>query len=162
MTAIELQHAIARFESSGRQVQVQESFRFEPRRPRREVAPALKKRYSKPKSENAYFDQVAERMEYVSSIRELVKTMTIAQAMKATGRSESAMRRAAFEGDFKFQSKTADSERDLKLIERLTALCEIGLSRCKACVQVGISTTMLSRLELDYDFTCPKRWTKRT
>lgn len=104
---------------------------------------------------------IAERMEYVSSIREMAKTMTVTEAMAATGKSESAMRRAAFEGDFKFVSKILNPEKDLKLIERLSALRDAGISRRMACVQAQISPTLICRLEQDYDFVYPKRWSKR-
>ncbi|WP_337154965.1 hypothetical protein [Pseudomonas protegens] len=87
--------------------------------------------------------------------------MTIDQAMAATGKSESAMRRAAHEGGFTFKSKVVDRERDLKLIERLSALRDAGVSRIAACRKVGISDTLLNRLVLDYDFSFPKRWEKR-
>jgi hypothetical protein len=104
--------------------------------------------------------KIAERMEYVSTIRELAKTMTVTEAMEATGKSESAMRRAAFEGDFRFVSKIINPEKDLRLIERLSALRDAGISRRIACLQAQISPTLICRLEQDYDFVYPKRWVK--
>ncbi|MGE8352788.1 MAG: hypothetical protein ACN6P5_19865 [Pseudomonas protegens] len=87
--------------------------------------------------------------------------MTIDQSMAATGKSESAMRRAAHEGGFTFMSKVVDRGRDLKLIERLSALRDAGVSCRAACKKVGISDTLLNRLVLGYDFNFPKRWEKR-
>ncbi|WP_236203902.1 hypothetical protein [Pseudomonas protegens] len=153
--------AKAAFFMSGNKVQVLESFRFQPRRPRKDLGGQHDKRGTPPQPKRTCEDQFAQRKAYVDTIRELAKTMTIDQAMAATGKSESAMRRAAHEGGFTFKSKIVDRERDLKLIERLSALRDAGVSRIAACRKVGISDTLLNRLVLDYDFNFPKRWEKR-
>ncbi|WLI32902.1 hypothetical protein [Pseudomonas sp. FP818] len=150
------------FLSSGGTIQVLEGPNFKPPPARHEPPPRLKDdpvKSHKSKS-SFYYEQFNERMEFVSSIREMAKTMSIDQAMAATGRSESTMRRASFEGEFVFQSRCIDRENDLKLIERLSALRDVGLSRRMACIQVEISAKLLGRLETDYDFVYPKRWTK--
>lgn len=157
----ELEAAKAAFFMSGNKVQVLESFRFQPRRPRKDLDSPHGKRAARPQPKRTYEDHFAERKAYVDNIRELAKTMTIDQAMAATGKSESAMRRASHEGGFTFKSKVVDRERDLKLIERLSALRDAGVSRIAACRKVGISDTLLNRLVLDYNFNFPKRWEKR-
>ena len=156
----ELEAAKAAFFMSGKKVEVLES-KFEPRRPRKDLGGQHGKRANRPQLKRTYEGQFAQRKAYVDTIRELAKTMTIDQAMAATGKSESAMRRAAHEGGFTFKSKIVDRERDLKLIERLSALRDAGVSRIAACRKVGISDTLLNRLVLDYDFNFPKRWEKR-
>lgn len=157
----ELEAAKAAFFMSGNKVQVLESYRFQPRRPRKDLGGQHGKRAARPQPKRTYEDQFAQRKAFVDTIRELAKTMTIDQAMGATGKSESAMRRAAHEGGFTFKSKIVDRERDLKLIELLAALRDAGVSRIAACRKVGISDTLLNRLVLDYDFNFPKRWEKR-
>lgn len=157
-----LAHDIEAFLNRGGTIQVLEGPSFKLPPVRHEPPPTLKVetvRNHKSKS-SFYYDQFTERMEFVSSIREMAKTMSIDQAMAATGRSESTMRRASFEGELSFQSRCIDRENDLRLVERLSALRDVGLSRRMACVQVEISPTLLRRLELDYDFVYPKRWTK--
>ncbi|MFO3675751.1 hypothetical protein ACKWMZ_26700 [Pseudomonas protegens] len=156
----ELEAAKAAFFMSGKKVKVLES-KFEPRRPRKDLDSLQGKSAARPQPKRTYEDHFAQRKAYVDTIRELAKTMTIDQAMAATGKSESAMRRASHEGGFTFKSKVVDRERDLKLIERLAALRDAGVSRIAACRKVGISDTLLSRLVLDYDFKFPKRWEKR-
>lgn len=157
----ELEAAKAALFMSGNKVQVLESFRFQPRRPRKDLGGQHGKRATRPQPKRTYEDHFAQRKAYVDTIRELAKTMTIDQAMAETGKSESAMRRAAHEGGFMFKSKIVDREHDLKLIERLTALRDDGLSRIAACRKVGISDSLLHRLELTYEFSFPKRWEKR-
>ena len=156
----ELEAAKAAFFMSGKKVEVLES-KFEPRRPRKDLDSLQGKSAARPPPKRTYEDQFAQRKAYVDTIRELAKTMTIDQAMAATGKSESAMRRAAQEGDFTFKSKHADLDRDMKMIERLTALRDAGISRFSGCKQVEISDTLLRRLEMQYDFSYPKRWSKR-
>ncbi|WP_267268547.1 hypothetical protein [Pseudomonas protegens] len=157
----ELEAAKAAFFMSGNSIEVLESFKFKPRRPRKDPGGQHDKSANRPQPKRTYEDQFAQRKAYVDNIREFAKTMTIDQAMAATGKSESAMRRASHEGGFTFKSKVVDRERDLKLIERLTALRDAGVSRIAACRKVGISDTLLNRLVLDYDFNFPKRWEKR-
>lgn len=156
----ELEAAKAAFFMSGKQIQVLES-RFEPRRPRKDIDSPLRKHGPRGKFKRTSESHFTRRLAYVDTIRELAKTMTIDKAMAATGKSESAMRRASHEGGFTFKSKVVDRERDLKLIERLAALRDAGVSRIAACRKVGISDTLLNRLVLDYDFNFPKRWEKR-
>lgn len=158
----ELAHNIEAFLNSEGTIKVLEGPIFKPKPPRHEPPPKPKAEPVKnPKGRSSfYYEQFNARMEFVSSIKELAKTMSIDQAMAATGRSESAMRRASFEGEFTFQSRCINNENDLKLIERLTALRDIGLSRRMACIQVEISGNLLIRLEKDYDFVYPKQWTK--
>ncbi|KAA8555164.1 hypothetical protein [Pseudomonas marginalis] len=150
------------FLNSGGTIQVLEGVTFRPPPVRHEPPPRLKGEPVKNhKSRSSfYYDKFNERMKFVSMVREMAKTMTIDQAMEATGRSESTMCRAAFEGDFSFQRRRIDCEKDRKLIERLSALRDVGLSRRMACIQVEISANLLRRLEKDYGFSYPKRWTK--
>ncbi|MCY7264339.1 hypothetical protein [Pseudomonas protegens] len=157
----ELEAAKAAFFMSGNSIEVLEPFKFKPRRPRKDLGGQHGKHAARPQPKRTYEDHFAQRKAYVDTIRELAKTMTIDQAMAATGKSESAMRRASHEGGFTFKSKVVDRERDLKLIERLAALRDAGVSRIAACRKVGISDTLLNRLVLDYDFNFPKRWEKR-
>jgi hypothetical protein len=148
--------------NKGGTIEVLQGPDFKPKPERHEPPPSVKAAASsKYKGTWLSVDQIAERMAYVSSIGELAKTMTIDEAMKATGKSESAMRRAASEGDFKFVAKVMNPENDLRLIERLSALRDAGISRRMACQQVQISPTLICRLEQDYDFVYPKRWSKR-
>ncbi|WP_085600361.1 MULTISPECIES: hypothetical protein [unclassified Pseudomonas] len=156
----ELEAAKAAFFMSGNKIEVLES-KFEPRRPRKDIDSPLSKRGPRGKFKRTSESHFTRRLAYVDTIRELAKTMTIDQAMAATGKSESAMRRAAHEGGFMFKSKIVDRERDLKLIERLSALRDAGLSRIAACRKAGISDSLLHRLELTYEFNFPKRWEKR-
>ncbi|XSS65370.1 hypothetical protein ACP9OK_10525 [Pseudomonas sp. B11] len=156
----ELEAAKAAFFMSGKQIQVLKS-KFEPRRPRKDAGSEHVKcspRGSLKRTSESHFKR---RLAYVDTIRELAKTMTIDEAMATTGKSESAMRRAAHEGGFMFKSKIVDQERDMKLIEHLTALRDAGLSRIAACRKAGISDSLLHRLELTYEFSFPKRWEKR-
>lgn len=157
----ELEAAKAAFFMSGNKIQVLEPFKFKPRDPRKDIDSPLSKSGPRGKFKRTSESHFIRRLAYVDTIRELAKTMTIDQAMAATGKSESAMRRAAHEGGFTFKSKVVDRERDLKLIERLAALRDAGVSRIAACRKVGISDTLLNRLVLDYDFSFPKRWEKR-
>ena len=156
----ELEAAKAAFFMSGKKIEVLES-KFEPRRPRKDLDSLQSKSAARPPPKRTYEDQFAQRKAYVDTIRKLAKTITIEQAMAATGKSESAMRRAAQEGDFTFKSKHADLDRDMKMIERMTALRDAGISRFSGCKQVEISDTLLRRLEMQYDFSYPKRWSKR-
>ncbi|MDD1149780.1 hypothetical protein M5G25_15910 [Pseudomonas sp. TNT2022 ID357] len=157
----ELEAAKAAFFMSGNKVQVLEPFKLKPRGPRKDLGRLPSKRGTRGKLKRTSDSHFIRRITYIATIRELAKTMTIDQAMAATGKSESAMRRASHEGGFTFKSKVVDRERDLKLIERLTALRDAGVSRIAACRKVGISDTLLNRLVLDYDFNFPKRWEKR-
>lgn len=157
----ELEAAKAAFFMSGNKIEVLEPFKFKPRDPRKDIDGPLSKQGSRGNLKRTSESHFTRRLAYVDTIRELAKTMTIDEAMAATGKSESAMRRAAHEGGFMFKSKIVDRERDLKLIERLTALRDDGLSRIAACRKVGISDSLLHRLELTYEFSFPKRWEKR-
>lgn len=156
----ELEAAKAAFFTSGKQAQVLES-RFEPRRPRKDINSPRSRHGPRGKFKRTSESHFTRRLAYVDTIRELAKTMTIDQAMAETGKSESAMRRAAHEGGFMFKSKIVDQERDMKLIEHLSALRDAGLSRIAACRKVGISDSLLRRPELTYEFNFPKRWEKR-
>lgn len=152
---------VASWVAAGGTIEQAEPFKFEPRPLRKEAEYSAPAQPEPGQTKRTYQSQIAARMAYVASIREMAKTMTIDQAMAATGKSESAMRRAAQEGDFTFKSKHADLDRDMKLIERLTALRDAGISRFSGCKQVEISDTLLRRLEMQYDFSYPKRWSKR-
>lgn len=156
----ELEAAKAAFFMSGNSIEVLEPFKFKPRDPRKDIDSPLSKSGPRGKHKRTSESHFVQRKAYVDTIRELAKTMTIDQAMTATGKSESAMRRAAQEGDFTFKSKHADLDRDMKLIERLTALRDAGISRFSGCKQVEISDTLLRRLEMQYDFSYPKRWSR--
>jgi len=85
---------------AGNKVQVLESFRFQRRRPRKDLGSQHGKRAVRPQPKRTYEDHFAERKAYVDTIRELAKNMTIDQAMAAIEKSESAIRRAAHEGGF--------------------------------------------------------------
>lgn len=146
---------------SGNSIEVLEPFKFKPRDPRKDIDSPFSKSGPRGKHKRTSESHFVQRKAYVDTIRELAKTMTIDQAMAATGKSESAMRRASHEGGFTLKSKVVDRERDLKLIGRLAALRDAGVSRIAACRKVGISDTLLNRLVLDYDFNFPKRWEKR-
>lgn len=157
----ELALQTAEFLSHQGTIQILEGPRMQPHPARYEPPPSVKVAANS-KYNGSYLstNQIAERMTYVSSIGELAKTMTIDEAMKATGKSESAMRRAASEGDFKFVAKSLNRENDLRLIDRLSALRDAGISRRMACSQVQISPTLICRLEQDYNFVYPKRRVK--
>ncbi|MEN5258670.1 hypothetical protein [Pseudomonas protegens] len=157
----ELEAAKAAFFMSGNKIEVLESFKFKPRDPRKDIDGPVRKLGPRGKFKRTSESHFTRRLAYIDTIRELAKNMTIDEAMATTGKSESAMRRAVHEGGFMFKSKIVDRERDLKLIERLSALRDAGLSRIAACRKAGISDSLLHRLELTYEFSFPKRWEKR-
>lgn len=149
------------FLNKGGTIEVLRGPDFKPKPERNEPTPSVKvAATSKYKGTWLSIEKIADRMKYVSSIAEFAKTMTIDEVMQATGKSESAMRRAASEGDFRFVAKAMNPENDRRLIERLSALRDAGISRRMACKQAQISPTLICRLEQDYDFVYPKRWAK--
>lgn len=157
----ELSAQVTSWVAAGGTIEQAKPFKFEPRPLRKEAEYSAPAQTETTQTKRTYQSQLAARMTYVASIRELAKTMTIDQVMAATGKSESAMRRAAQEGDFTFKSKHADLDWDMKMIERLTGLRDAGISRFSGCKQVEISDTLLRRLEMQYDFSYPKRWSRR-
>ena len=104
-------------------------------------------------------------------IRALAKTMTLAQAVKATGMDRSQLFRMARESGFHFQSdnkerkardlaRQARKEAEARRCEQIKVLCAEGMTRSQAARQMSISQGHLTRLIKDYSINFPPRGAK--
>ena len=148
--SIDLEAAKAAFFASGGTIVVLEGFHYQPIPARRCPDPS-------PLSHDSIAPAVDQRQARLDELRELSRTMTYEESQAATGLSKAALFRASRDGNFVFRRakrKAAgvcarEVERqiqrnlkrieELKLVERIRALRDQGLSRAQAAKEVGLS-----------------------
>lgn len=167
----QLNASIDSFFQEGGSVQTLPGSHYVPHRPRRELEPA------RAKAEPPVSKRVAKRLQQLSDIRELAKTMTYAEAMAHTGLSQSCLVRAAFDGQFKFRpdprrgkgnlgKKLSDPALDRAKAEQIIAYRNVGMTRAQVIRELKISFKQLGRIvrefAIDFPTTAEKRATRRS
>lgn len=164
--SIDLEAAQAAFFASGGQIIVLEGFQYVPHRPHRDIE---KVQAVTPKPE---CPKKKRRLEQLSYLRGLAKTMTYSQARAHTGMSQSALYQASRDGGFSFQveprSERAPTTRtytdpavDRALAQQIAALRDEGLNRSQAKARLGISDRKFCRLIHLFSVDYPKAEGKR-
>lgn len=164
-----LNASIDSFFANGGSAQVLPSAGYVPHRPRREPEPGLGP-VAAPIGKRK-----AARQQRLAEIRELAKSMTYKEAMAHTGLSQSALVRAASQGNFKFKrdpnygmtnlgKKLSDPVEDRSKAEKIIAYRNVGMSRADVVRELQISHKQLGRLirefEIDFPTTAEKRATR--
>ncbi|CAM3898693.1 hypothetical protein CCOS865_02181 [Pseudomonas reidholzensis] len=164
--SIDLEAAQAAFLASGGSIIVLDGFQYVPPRPHRDIEVI---RAAPEKSEDP---RLARKLSQISEIRRLAKTMTSQQVHEATGYSRQTLFRLAREGNFVYrraERKPRDGDKreaqrqiqrnqkridELKLVERICALRDVGLNRNQVAKQIGISygalTNIVERNQVDF------------
>ncbi|MBO9552182.1 hypothetical protein [Pseudomonas sp.] len=164
--SIDLDAAQAAFLAFGGSIIVLDGFQYVPHRQRRddEVIRAAPVKAEDPR--------VVKRLSLLAEIRKMAKTMTCQQVHEATGYSRQALFRAAREGNFVFRREERKSPgvdkrevqrqiqrnqkriEELKLVERICAMRDIGLNRAQVAKQVNIAyatlTAIIERNSIDF------------
>lgn len=166
----QLNSSIDSFFGNGGSVQRLPGAGYVPPRPRREPDPRL------PPAAAPIGKREAARQQRLAEIRELAKTMTYKEVMAHTGLSQSALVRAASQGNFKFKrdpnygmtnlgKKLSDPVEDRLKSEKIIAYRNVGMSRADVVRELQISFKQLSRLlrefEIDFPTIAEKRATRK-
>lgn len=149
--SFDLEAAQAAFFASGGQIITLDSYQYTPHRPHRDIE-QIRAAQPKPLPQ-----KIAKRQQKLAELREIAKTMSYAQAMKHTGMSQSALYRAAQEGEFCFQPDPrrghgeknrvySDPAKDKALAKRISELRDSGLNREQAKAELGISGAKFCRV----------------
>jgi len=164
--SIDLEAAKAAFLASGGSIIVLDGFQYVPHRPHRDLeviqaAPAKKED-----------PRLIRKLSQITEIRRLAKTMTAQQVHEATGYSKQALFRVAREGNFVFrraERKDASNNKrevqrqiqrnqkrieELKLVERICAMRDVGLNRAQVAKAIEVSyatlTAIIDRNNVDF------------
>jgi hypothetical protein len=150
-----LEEAQETFFQSGGKVEEVAGFEFKPKPPRKHPEPGLKK----PRGIQNGVRQ-SKYSERAAAVQEMAKTMTCREVSAATGMAQTTLWTMAQREEFKFLPDTMGKPNarsdDAKLIERITALRDVGLTRHQVEKQMGIGSGTLRRIIDDYDIDFPK------
>jgi hypothetical protein len=151
-----LEAAKAAFFKSGGQIQQVEGFEFKPKPPRNHPAPGEKK----PRGIHRRGARLERSKERAVIIAEMANTMTCREVSVAIGLAQTTLWSISQREEFKFVPDTMGKPNyrsdDAKLIERITALRDVGLTRHQVEKQLGIGSGTLRRIIDDYDIEFPK------
>jgi len=150
-----LEAAQAAFFQSGGKVEEVAGFEFRPKPPRKHPEPGEKK----PRGTNGGARQ-SKYSERAAIIQEMAKTMTCREVSVAVGLAQTTLWSISQREEFKFvpdaMGKPNARSDDAKLIERITALRDVGLTLHQVEKQMGIGSGTLRRIIDDYDIDFPK------
>jgi len=150
-----LQAAQEAFFKSGGKVEEVAGFEFKPKPPRNHPEPGEKK----PRGTNRGARQIKYNKR-AAVIQEMAQTMTCSEVSVAVGLAKVTLWSMAQREGFKFVPDTMGKPNarsdDAKLIERITALRDIGLTRHQVEKQMGIGSGTLRRIIDDYEIDFPK------
>lgn len=151
-----LEAAKAAFFKSGGKVEQVDGFEFKPKPPRKHPEPGEKK----PKGIHQRGARLERSKERAIHFAEMAKTMTCREAAEATGLAMTTLWTMAQREGFKFlpdsMGKPNARSDDAALIERITALRDVGLTRHQVEKQMGIGSGTLRRIIDDYEIDFPK------
>lgn len=151
----QLEAAKSAFFQRGGQVQQVEGFIFKPPPMRNHPEPGQKK--PRGIQNGARQEKLKVR---VALISEMAQSMTCREVFEATGIPQTTLWTMSQREGFKFQpdtqAKPNSRHDDAKLIERITALRDVGLTRHQVEKQMGIGSGTLRRIIDDYDIDFPK------
>jgi hypothetical protein len=151
-----LEAAQAAFFQSGGKVEEVAGFEFRPKPPRKHPEPGEKK----PKGIHQRGARLERSKQRSALIAEMAKTMTCREVSAAVGMAQTTLWTMAQREEFKFLPDTMGKPNarsdDAKLIERITALRDVGLTRHQVEKQMGIGSGTLRRIIDDYDIDFPK------
>lgn len=162
---VDLGAAMSAFLSSGGTITVLDGFEYVPHRPHRdiEVVRATPEKKQDPR--------LALRESRIAEIRKMAKTMTAEEVQAATGWSREVLFRLGREGNFVFRKpvkppkvdrreearrikREAGRAEEAKLVERICALRDVGLTRNQVAKQIGMSCggllNIINRNNIDF------------
>jgi len=151
-----LEAAQAAFFQSGGKVEEVAGFEFKPKPPRKHPEPGEKKT----KGIHQQGVRYQRSKERAILIAEMAKTMTCREVSVAVGLAQTTLWSISQREEFKFvpdaMGKPNARSDDAKMIERITALRDVGLTRHQVEKQMGIGSGTLRRIIDDYDIDFPK------
>lgn len=151
----QLEAAKAAFFQRGGQVQQIEGFKFTPPPERKHPEPTQKK----PRGIQNGVRQ-SKYSERASVVMEMANTMTCREVADATGMAQTTLWTMAQREGFKFspdlRGKPNARSDDAKLVEHITALRDVGLTRHQVEKQMGIGSGTLRRLLEEHEIEFPK------
>jgi hypothetical protein len=151
-----LQAAQEAFFRSGGKVEQVDGFEFKPKPPRKHPEPGGKK----PNGIHQRGARLERSKERAILIAEMAQAMTCREVAAATGLAQTTLWTMAQREEFKFLPDTMGKPNarsdDAKLIERITALRDVGLTRHQVEKQMGIGSGTLRRVIDDYEIDFPK------
>lgn len=163
--SIDLEAAKAAFFASGGQLVVLEGFTYRPLPARRHPEPKPKR--AKPPAQTSEHPQQSRAKARAAQIAELAKTMTCGEVAKLLGETKTALRGVATRGGFRFyrppkpakpvKAKNDQAESDRSLADRIIALRDSGMSRCRVTAELGIGNRKLERIISAFEIDFPLR-----
>lgn len=161
--SIDLEAAKAAFFASGGQLVVLEGFTYRPLPQRKHPEPKPKR--ANPAAHKSEHPQQSRARNRAAHIAELAKTMTCGEVAKLLGETKGALWGVAAREGFKFfktprqaqpvRDAAAQEAADQELAERIIALRDKGMSRCRATSELGIGNRKLERILAEFKINFP-------
>ena len=161
--SIDLEAAKAAFFASGGQLVVLEGFTYRPLPQRKHPEPKPKR--LKPASPAKEHPQQTRAKARAAQVSELAKTMTCGEVAKLLGETKGALWGVAAREGFRFckpprqvqpvRAAAAQEAADRDLAERIIALRDEGMSRCRATAVLGIGNRKLERILAAFEISFP-------
>lgn len=161
--SIDLEAAKAAFFSSGGRIIVLEGFQYVPFRQRHHPEPKPKR--VKPVKQERGGERKSRAKARTAQVEELAKTMTCGEVAKLLGETKGALWGVAAREGFRFckpprqaqpvRDAAAQEAADRQLADRIIALRDEGMSRCRATAALGIGNRKLERILAAYTINFP-------
>lgn len=166
--SIDLEAAKAAFFASGGQLVVLDGFTYRPLPQRKHPEPKPKR--AKPGSSKSEHPQQSRAKARAAQIAELARTMSCGEVAKLLGVTKSALWGVAAREGFKFfkpprqaqpvRDVAAQEAADRKFAERIIALRDAGMSRCRVTAELGIGNRKLERIIAAFEIDFPLKRSK--
>ncbi|MDS9590708.1 hypothetical protein [Pseudomonas sp. HTZ1] len=151
------------FFSSGGKIIVLEGFTYRPLPQRKHPEPKPKR--AKPAAHKSEHPQQSRARTRAARIAELAKTMTCGEVAKLLGETKGALWGVAAREGFRFckpprqaqpvKDAAAQEAADRQLADRIIALRDEGMSRCRATAVLGIGNRKLERILAAFKISFP-------
>lgn len=151
------------FFSSGGKIIVLEGFTYRPLPERKHPKPKQKR--AKPAEHKAVSQHKSRARARAEKVAELAKTMTCGEVAKLLGETKGALWGVAAREGFRFckpprqaqpvRDAAAQEAADRQLADRIIALRDEGMSRCRATAVLGIGNRKLERIMAAFEISFP-------